>query len=934
MSTLAYDIVAFSSELPERPASNLTKTNEDNHGWQSAPDPTFPQEIMLQFKNGPCHISALHILSHEYKIASKVDLYLGLPTNGSLAASAADCVFFILGHTSFQRLEAKQNQYSELKTINLNTYAQYVRLSFSPNFINAINPNNMIGIRSIRFEGTPVGSDPKHTANLRALLLQATNRPAPPSTLPLHISLPPSSNKTEQPHYIPTVGLKKSELSTEEMEREFSMKKDLAVREEDFDAAKMWKRAIERLREIAPQLTELEKQKDEAIAVEDYDQAKAVKLQITRIKEELKAMSAGKMDAFEEQQRKNRRSVENEPRNRGGFNRGARNDDYRERPNVSPPRGGKMGHSRSRSPSPPQAPLNSTYDDDRPLHSTRNQGAGSQVKLKGMTDEEKEAFGYLPKGSTNLRSKLGESMGAMDAGEADPETAFIHKKFDGPEGEHDKQSASANKSEEEAAREFERQQEANQKDIDVPRLTEKDREANSALISVVGEDIVALSLSNAWQHREEAAQKFFKPLTSPSASSSLPILLATLIKLAKDKNANVITAAFDTACSVVTSDTSGTAVHVAEKIAPLAVEKVGDGMKKVSDKAHEFISNCIATPSLGPSLVAEYLVPASLKTPPKAKVQIHQARLSLLKMCVEKEKEGGSRTPVAGIRLDMTKLCKYCCEQMSSANEKVREEAMSLFVLVEGENMKVSAQALQGAGLQPSIIKKIDDLRGNPQPAAQPAPSPFAQPKPTAKAAAPAPKQPAAAPKASSKAASVAPKANAPTPKQAPPPPADTGMGEEDDEGDMTTCDFCGEHNPSWTRDLLIQHQEQTCPCIIECPHCHSPVFIAELTHHRLNECEKSGLFVECGKCNEAVLQKELQKHMKSGECRILKNENNTHCPLCHAELENDDNVFIEHLTVKPGCPANPRTKGKWDAQKRGLQAPKAGSRIPGIAKR
>jgi hypothetical protein len=38
----------------------------------------YPQDLILQLKSGLCRISNIQLLSHHYKIASQVDVYIGI----------------------------------------------------------------------------------------------------------------------------------------------------------------------------------------------------------------------------------------------------------------------------------------------------------------------------------------------------------------------------------------------------------------------------------------------------------------------------------------------------------------------------------------------------------------------------------------------------------------------------------------------------------------------------------------------------------------------------------------------------------------------------------------------------------------------------------------------------------------------------------------
>jgi centrosomal protein CEP104 len=98
MDTLTLKVAICSSEEPSRPSSNLNIKQQGNPGWQSAPNSPFPVDIVFQIIEGPCHLRSLHILSHEYKIASRIELHLGIPKNGVFANTVDECDFIVLGY--------------------------------------------------------------------------------------------------------------------------------------------------------------------------------------------------------------------------------------------------------------------------------------------------------------------------------------------------------------------------------------------------------------------------------------------------------------------------------------------------------------------------------------------------------------------------------------------------------------------------------------------------------------------------------------------------------------------------------------------------------------------------------------------------------------------------------------------------------------------
>ena len=72
--------------------------------------------------------------------------------------------------------------------------------------------------------------------------------------------------------------------ATSEKIKQLMVAKDRAVQNENFDEAKQYKDAIDRLKSVGHQLQHLEEHKRNAIANEDYDKAKILKAEIDRLR--------------------------------------------------------------------------------------------------------------------------------------------------------------------------------------------------------------------------------------------------------------------------------------------------------------------------------------------------------------------------------------------------------------------------------------------------------------------------------------------------------------------------------------------------------------------------------------------------------------------------------------------------------------------------
>ena len=76
-----YDCTSRDDNYNERTLDNNTnqQTNTTTKGWISAPNCTYPQQLILQFQpiTHIFHIRKIQILSHQCKIASSIEIHVG-----------------------------------------------------------------------------------------------------------------------------------------------------------------------------------------------------------------------------------------------------------------------------------------------------------------------------------------------------------------------------------------------------------------------------------------------------------------------------------------------------------------------------------------------------------------------------------------------------------------------------------------------------------------------------------------------------------------------------------------------------------------------------------------------------------------------------------------------------------------------------------------
>ena len=101
MSKIKFQVIHCSGEDPEYPAKELNNHSPHTRGWQSLRFCEYPQEIGLQLlTRGPREVAQLQILSHQSKIASKIEIYVGVGNDYH------DASYQRLGHLSLDSMNA------------------------------------------------------------------------------------------------------------------------------------------------------------------------------------------------------------------------------------------------------------------------------------------------------------------------------------------------------------------------------------------------------------------------------------------------------------------------------------------------------------------------------------------------------------------------------------------------------------------------------------------------------------------------------------------------------------------------------------------------------------------------------------------------------------------------------------------------------------
>ncbi|KEG07509.1 hypothetical protein DQ04_09581010 [Trypanosoma grayi] len=295
------------------PAAAAVALLRYSKGWQSARNGKMPQTIVLRFP-GNVELTQMRILSHEYKIASLVEvrLFALKRTDTETDPPSFRAVRFTkLGAVAFNSNEHSNFRFKERKTVHLQAEAYFVKLLFNAPHRNAQNRFNQVGVYSIECSGRILSRVLRHSD---AAVVGGEMTPPPPSPVehsptrsdtsslrqqqhqPMGQQPTRSLSPTPAQHIIPhgidppafrSVRILEFEDFFIRRSEELLTLKDQAVAVEDFDTAKECRDRINLMNRRSKRIYQIEQDKVQAIIEEDFDAAKKARQMMDALIEEV-----------------------------------------------------------------------------------------------------------------------------------------------------------------------------------------------------------------------------------------------------------------------------------------------------------------------------------------------------------------------------------------------------------------------------------------------------------------------------------------------------------------------------------------------------------------------------------------------------------------------------------------------------------------------
>jgi centrosomal protein CEP104 len=951
---LSFYIVHCSGEDESFPVRELAKRTSQTRGWQTPKMCEYPQEIVFRFE-GEVELSALRIMSHESKIASRIYIYIAGPTDENRRSGTFgdppldDSQFQRLGFMGFTTNEVSNFNARELKTVHMRHRACYLKLSIKKHHPNQLNPFNQVGIIGVSFHGqllqryqpppplrlTAQQASDAQSGNAHELpvvqqeievtandegdlplsaLVPGMQNPAPTGSGPVASAAAANAeDEADSTGFDPT---------TRRMIKELTLHKARAVEEEDYDLAKVLKQRIQDLTELGTELAQLEASKKEAVMSEDYDTAKMLKLKI----DGLRARAANPQAVQQPPPPPPPAQVYHQP----AYSQQGRQEQHHHADSSN----ADAGHGSA----PPPEPHHQHHEAEQDQAPKRQPAQRAQA---GNFDE-RPAMAQNPKTLDELIEQ-GETGGIVVASKPAPKgkSAPPMEPTSLPTWENKMSTLVTQIAGGDPAETLVGQKLAEYKDY----------------VNAFGGYVTACLFSKRWQLRDGALKAIVSPegfgtLTSGNRSGGNPTnVVGTLLQYLNAKGyglqdaiGNVFFTSADVLRKVVCEEISpdvplSSVTATVTLLLPELLLKAGDNNPRMREQSSAVLMMIGANHAVGyaPVSAAALNEPESGgagKKPLSHRVPL--ARIHIVTSILEKaglnRKESRSGLTSEGI---MTKLV---IPNLSHASNEVREAAMNLVVTLH-QYTTPSALASYISEMKPQqqqyIQEKLEDGGAEAGSGGGGAAAAPARSGPSPKKSRPPPKDDDKEMMSSSQSVDKnagkvhpmlqaardakggggggggpAPPAKGAGKKKTPPAggkasaPKPAAVSKEDE---AKTCQFCGKYDARFTEHTMDIHYVRTCPMLCPCPLCGEVTEISTLQEHLVKECKRKNMVRKCPICHEAVRAEDLDPHVAANDCIPANPAEYSVCPLCHMKLSPGDEGWEQHLLKAPGCQNNPR---------------------------
>jgi len=931
---------AFDETSPDQP-----KSKNKGKGWQSSRFCEFPQELVVAL-NEVCDVTQIQLLSHQSKIASKVEIWVGLDQANTLKHDENTyqaIAWKRLGYLSLDKNERSNWKARELKSVYINAVANYVRFSLQEPHINSINLFSQVGVVALSVLG-----------KVNEAYARSTDRDEILSSNGGTQQQQQQQQHDTQSHSQQHMNLKMDpeiDAQTAKKIRELLVLKKQAVEREDYDEAKRCKIGIDNLRQSAKQLFTLEKQKKIAVQQEDYDMAKTLKLQIDR----LRNMSLT----------------------------GHRASTQQSQPVLQPP-----SYNAAYPPPPPQA--HQMYAAHGSPHASQQQQQPQpqpQVPYASLTQQPpppqsvQAIQGMSPhSASMSVSPQHGLVHSARAFNPDERQIRPMKKNFhaidvnavQNPFG-NNAENANPNMQQQQQqhpSMSVSQQQKAVANDVRVmaaatteataavsplagagagteiataadgtapPPLKASVKKGAEKMIEVFGEYTVCLLYSPNWNHRDEGLKNvatFVTKKEHPDLREVFKLSAKLIYHALQDRVPSIILTAIDVLNVLMNvygggggKDTGMDANDMCKSLQALViilVNLLGHSNNRLIDGAGSILISLCHCDEVLRKCIYSVLIKKMKKLLPK---HLKGRGLIVLQLLPQFQIPKGVELTTM-----MDNLIK---PQLTNKNGEIRDIGIqtTTFLFQLSAHRQSVVQYLEHSDLNDFIKETLNDSfkhttgqqnvlerdpksikeQSRPSKAMNRGRGGMEKPKRHQRNKTGARKTMA---KKQNTTAAKKTQSQAPSTTQAQQPPQQTynateQMDDDDDDEEEEaedTCNFCGLRDASFleNEENLDLHYWQSCPMLTSCKSCEQVIEIATLHEHMLTECESSVQHELCQQCQVPYPTQQIQQHR--AQCNEnLDSTQLQKCPLCLANISVGEQGWKSHVLTYPGCKSNPR---------------------------
>ncbi|XP_074035706.1 centrosomal protein of 104 kDa isoform X2 [Leptinotarsa decemlineata] len=890
-----FSVIQATSEDPKYRYTELNTHGPIVKGWQSEKNCNYPQELILQLEKR-CILNKIQILAHQFLIPAKVELFLSNEDSNTVDESATNINWEYLGYITLSTNESTDFKSRELKSANVpKNQVTFVKMNLHHNHFNSHNKFNQVSLIAVNMLGMDLES--------RRLSVAEKDDEAKVSDI--------MNNPEYISPYDDLAFLMYVDVDIARIIKEMELKKHLAVINERFEYARKLKNAMGKLRVAGEKLGKYELEKRHAIEIEDYERARHKKNQMDQFRNEI----------YEE----------------------IRVEQLMERNGVCPKNDECSDGADNINKNLLSPVLPKTSSDKRA--SSPNQLNHSQVSPLHMARHQSPKTGSPSTGSpTNNQSRGSIKRRNKSAGATVKSTYEMYEEKPLPALRHSQTN------------EFLRECQLDA-DYKIPsKLTEREKKQAAMPILVFGNDIVEKFYSKHYCDKEEGLNKLKEELLSYDASKihapnkTARGAIFLLHRALRDKVFSVYSLANEVIRLFFVQFVPGrvASAEVArsvDKLLPELLTKSGDTSQRINQMA----VHTILTMADCKNVRELHIIPVHLSRPVSSGThpRLALSRAEMVEQLIINH--GISMDKQSGLTCRI--LSEFGSSGLHHPAEAVRKVSERILVLVYKVNPRLVRKQLppddditrrnllyrqlfhefdridlqrkkeildknklleaitptNANCLSPEPVQNHngkheqskDNISTDPKPVSDSIfqfevssqQRSFALAKSLSGSNIQANSNNGVNGQSSSSASGIST-------------PSNNSQKDEDEKH----CIFCNHPETSIlsVSNSMNSHYWRSCPMLVRCKNCSQVIEVSTLTEHLLAECEQRERYTQCSQCSEAVKTENYERHR--GECKELS-ESCNRCPLCHENLELEDNCWKIHLMGEKPCPKNTRIK-------------------------